>query len=340
VEESKTSLLSVVIPTMGRPILIRTVESLLATGFEALEILVCGKIPDAEVEAKLKALVERDARVEHFSIQYLDGDSSRKKNFGAEKARADVVAFIDDDVVVAPDWPGLVLEAFEDESVGLISGPSLVPDDINYSGRLAGLALSSGAAGYVAERYLKGGSEKRMVDWDRIIGCNAAYRKSVFEAIGGFPSEFYPGEEMIAAFRAEKIEEAKLVFIPDAWVYHYPRQSVRRFCRQMWTYGATRIRLIRAGVEYSTMNLVPAFFVLALVALPVVSVFWGLAWWLWVFVVVSYAAASLYFALCVVFRSKKVSDIGVWWTIVIMHICYGAAEWYEFFLPNKDWSES
>lgn len=332
--------LSVVIPTMGRPILIRTIESLLATDFEEMEILVCGKIPDHEVADKLTALVEQHACLQHFSLQFESGDSSRKKNHGAELARAEIIAFMDDDIVVAPQWPELVLAVFKDEYVGLISGPSLVPDDINFSGRLAGLALSSGAAGYVAERYLKGGTEPRQVDWDRIIGCNAAYRKSVFEAVGGFPPEFYPGEEMIAAFRAEKECQAKLMFVPEAYVYHYPRQSVKRFCRQMWTYGATRIRLVRAGVEYSLLNFIPAVLVLLLVSLPLLSLFSIFALYLFVLTLLAYLGATLFFACAVVFRTRQPKDFSVGAMILVMHLCYGAAEWFELFRPNQDWSET
>jgi GT2 family glycosyltransferase len=332
--------ISVVIPTMGRPILIQTIESLIDTEFRAMEILVCGKITDPDVASRLAEQVDTTPCLHHFPVQFSDGDSSRKKNHGAALAKADIVAFMDDDVVVAPNWPELVLEVFKDEGVGLVSGPSLVPNDINFSGRLAGLALSSGAAGYVAERYLKGGSAPRAVNWDRIIGCNAAYRKSVFEAIGGFPPEFYPGEEMIAAFRAEKQQHAKLMFIPEAWVYHYPRQSLRRFCRQMWTYGATRIRLIRAGVEFSALNLAPAFLVLMLLLMILLSYFsvWGIRGLELVLSI--YALTMLYFAVAVARRTKQLKDLAVWGTILVMHMCYGAAEWYELFRPNRDWSEA
>lgn len=330
--------LSVVIPTMGRSTVIRTVESLLSTGFDGMEILVCGKVPDVHVAGQLKRLVEMDGRVKHYPVQYRIGDSSRKKNYGAEQATADIIGFMDDDVVVVSNWPELVLQQFENEMVGLVSGPSLVPDDINFCGRLAGLALSSGAAGYVAERYLKGGQDARQVDWDRIIGCNAAYRRSVFEAIGGFPSEFYPGEEMISAFRAEQLG-AMLRFIPEASVEHYPRQSVARFCRQMWTYGATRIRLIRAGVGASVLNLAPAAFVALIVVLSVGSVFsfWAaLALSAMLFI---YALMTLYFSIIVACRTRRASDVTVWGMILVMHVCYGAAEWYEWFRPNRDWSE-
>ena len=146
--------LSVVIPTMGRDILIRTLESLVAsTGFDRIEVIVAGRVPDAEVAARLKDFCGRHPNVRHLDIQFETGDSSRKKNEGAAVARSPLIAFLDDDVVVAPDWPQRIVEPFKDGTVGLASGPSLVPNDINRIGRLAGLALSSRAAGYVAERY-------------------------------------------------------------------------------------------------------------------------------------------------------------------------------------------
>ena len=144
--------LSVVIPTMGRDILIRTLESLAASeGFAGIEVIVAGRVPDAEVAARLKEYCGRHGNVRHLDIQFETGDSSRKKNEGAAAARAPLIAFLDDDVVVAPDWPKRISEPFADAQVGLASGPSLVPEDINRIGRLAGLVLSSRAAGYVAE---------------------------------------------------------------------------------------------------------------------------------------------------------------------------------------------
>lgn len=253
--------LSVVIPTMGRATLIRTLESLAAAeGFEEIEVTVAGRVPNANVAARLREVCARHANVRHLDIQFETGDSSRKKNAGAAAARAPLIAFLDDDVVVAPDWPQRIAEPFANAKVGLASGPSLVPDDINRIGRLAGLALSSRAAGYVAERYRQNRGEIYGIDWDRVIGCNAAYRREAFAQMGGFPANFYPGEEMIAAFRTEQAGW-KLVFAPAAWVKHYPRQSLARFGRQMWTYGATRIRLLRGGVSFNLLPLVPGLWV-------------------------------------------------------------------------------
>lgn len=330
--------LSIVIPTMGRPIVIRTVESLLSAcrGME-VEILVCGEIPDPSVHDKISLLAATNTHVRHFPVRWETGDSSRKKNHGAAQARAEIVAFLDDDVVVAPDWPKQILAAFEDPAVGLVSGPSLIPEDITLSCRLVGLALTSRAAGYVADRY-RGGASAREVNWSRIIGCNAAYRKSVFKAMGEFPPEFYPGEEMIAAWRTQQLGH-KMVFIPQAWVHHYPRQSVKRFWRQVWGYGATRIRLIRAGTQFEWTTLVPAAWVLSLVVLVPAALMLPIASLLLNISLMLYLLMALLVTAETIIHTRRPADALVFFMIPVMHLSYGLSEWFEFFRPDRDYGD-
>jgi cellulose synthase/poly-beta-1,6-N-acetylglucosamine synthase-like glycosyltransferase len=331
--------LSVVIPTMGRDILIRTLASLAASaGFDRIEVIVAGRVPDAVVAAKLKDLCGQHGNVRHLDIQFEKGDSSRKKNAGAAEARAPLIAFLDDDVLVAPDWPKRIVEPFVDGKVGLASGPSLVPDDINRIGRLAGLALSSRAAGYVAERYRQNQKSAYAIDWDRVIGCNAVYRREAFVQMGGFPADFYPGEEMIAAFRTEKAGWG-LVFAPAAWVKHYPRQSLGRFWRQMWTYGATRIRLLRGGVSFNLLPLVPGAWVGGTAGLVLLALFFQWAQWLLLAELGLYALLALAVAVETVARTRRWSDGWLWAMIPWMHVAYGLAEWTELFRPGADFSE-
>jgi cellulose synthase/poly-beta-1,6-N-acetylglucosamine synthase-like glycosyltransferase len=332
--------LSIVIPTMGRPILVRTLESVLAAnGADHLEVIVVGEIRDAAVLQQVTAIVSAHSNVRHVSISYPDGDSSRKKNRGVEESCADIVAFLDDDVVIASDWPEHILKAFEDPAVGLVSGPSLVPEDINLSARLAGLALTSRAAGYVADRYRIGNTAVREIGWSRIIGCNAAYRKMVFRQMGGFPPEFYPGEEMIAAWRTQQLGH-KLLFIPAAWVYHYPRQSVKRFWRQMWGYGATRIRLKRAGTAFEWTTLIPAVWVFSLLVLGLLAPFCSFCAVLLKLDLELYALMAAVVALETAIQTRRLRDLLVFFMIPFMHLSYGLAEWFEFFHPNRDLSEN
>lgn len=330
--------LTVVIPTLGRDMLIRTLESLAAAvGFHRLEVIVAGRVSDADTAAQIREFKERHTNVFHLDIQYEKGDSSRKKNAGAGVARAPLIAFLDDDVVVAPDWPQRIVEPFADPNVGLASGPSLVPDDINRIGRLAGLALSSKAVGYVADRYRQRQDAIHPVDWDRIIGCNAIYRREAFMQMGGFPAEYYPGEEMIAAYRTERAGW-RLVFAPAAWVKHYPRQSLARFWRQMWTYGATRIRLLRGGVSFNLLPLVPGFWVGGTIALAFLAPLVPWAARLLALELAIYALAALGVTLETAVKTRRIGDLWLWTMIPWMHVAYGLAEWVELVRPDKDFS--
>ncbi len=331
--------LSVVIPTLGRPILLKTLASLAeAGGFDGLDVLVVGRVHDAGVRAGLADFLAGYPGIRHLDVSFERGDSSEKKNAGWQAARHDLIAFIDDDVAVARDWPAQIRAPFQDPAVGLASGPGLVPEDLPLMARLAGNTLASKASGYVAGRYLVGDPAPRRGRWSCLIGCNMAYRRNVLEAIGGFDPAFWPGEEMIAAWLATRAGHG-LVFHPGARLFHYPRSGFRRFCRQMAGYGATRIRLIRAGVDLEWASLLPAAGVLALAVLAAASPFspWALAAWL--AGLAAYAAVNLWIAFRKAFDTRRAVDLLIFFLIPVMHISYGLAEWAELLRPGRDLSE-
>lgn len=325
---------------MGRRILFKTLDSLRETlGNEHIEIIIVGIIPDDQILSRVQTLVRDDSRVQHLAVRYPAGDASKKRNAGYRASRADIIAFIDDDVYVPPHWVERVLEAFAAPEVGMVSGPSLVPTDIGTLARLAGLALSSRAAGYVAHRYIKGREAVKRVKWSRTIGCNMIFRRSAFEQIQGFDPGFYPGEEMIAAHGVARHGHA-LVFDSEAYVYHYPKTTFRGFWRQIFRYGATRVRLIRAGLDVEWTPLVPAAWVLTLVILGIGAFLhvW-LKWLLWADLA-AYGLVALLVTLEVYAETRRAADLLLLLIQPFMHIAYGVGIWVEIFLPDKDLSDA
>jgi len=330
--------LSVVIPTLGRASLVRTLQSLKsANGFEWLEVLVAGHLSEAAVRDQVIRMAAQCSNVRHLDIVFASGDSSKKKNAGWQQARAPLVAFIDDDVVITPDWPLRIVEPFEHPEVGLVSGPGLAPEDVPLMARLAGSALASKAAGYVAHRYQAGAARPHTVKWSSLIGCNMAFRRTVLAEIGGFDPKFWPGEEMLAAFRATR-RGHKLIFHSGAALYHYPRQTLAGFGRQMFGYGATRIRLIRAGVDFEPTTLVPALLVLSLPVLALGACFSQWVGLLLTLEILLYLGVCLVCAVLKMLETRRWKDGLILIVIPLMHVSYGFAEWIEWFRPNKDLS--
>lgn len=332
-------ILSVVIPTLGRPILINTAESLIKTDeFSSIEVIIAGRIQDGATRRHIEHLVRNHSNIRHLDIQFETGDSSRKKNAGAAEAQADIIAFLDDDVKVSPDWPEQMIRLFEDPRVGLASGPGLVPDDVSLSSRLAGLALASRATGYVSYRYSQQHADIREISWSRVIGCNMAYRQEAFDRMGGFDPDFWPGEEMMASCRTQRLGY-RLVFNPMATVYHYPRHTLGRFWRQMWGYGATRTRLIRMGAPFEASSIVPAVWAALTGVTAVGALFHRLFLWLFLADMLCYALVCAGITAEMFVRSKRVSDLLLFFVIPFMHVSYGLAEWAELFTPGRDLSE-
>ena len=333
-------ILSVVIPTVGRPSLLRTVQSLLAANRSSeLEIIVAGAFRDRAAAEQFAGMAAQNPNIVHLPVSFPRGDSSEKKNAGWRAARAEIVAFIDDDVVVGRDWPEAVLETFKDGSAGLMSGPGLVPEDIPLAARLAGWTLASRAAGYVQERYVAGSSAPVAVGWSRLIGCNMAYRRKVLEEIGGFDPKFWPGEEMLAAYIATARKGYTLVFQPRAVLHHYPRAGFMQFMKQMYGYGATRIRLIRAGTTLEPLTLAPmavvaAFLLAAAAALWFPAVFAPL-------LVAGVVLYGLFVCWCAAAKwcgEKDARALLIFFMIPAMHFSYGVAQWIELFRPGRDLS--
>ena len=332
--------LSVVIPTLGRSILLRTVQSLAVTDMaDELDVIIAGHIQNETLLNQINLISAVFASFKMLSISFSSGDSSNKKNAGLAEASTEIVAFLDDDVHVAHDWPQFVLKAFEKPEVGMVSGPSLVPDDLPVMARLSGMALASSAAGYVSERYWKGQAGERIIKWSRIIGCNMAFRKSVIKQIGAFDPKFWPGEEMVVAYQVYK-RGYLIVFQPDAWVYHYPRATLWGFVRQIFGYGATRIRLNREGLEFEPMTIMPALWVASLCFLGIGALFCRFLYYLFVLEILLYLVFDIGVTLMTIVKTKKPINLLLVFIIPIMHICYGIAEWFELCCPNKDLSEN
>lgn len=332
-------ILSVVIPTIGRPMVLRAVESLLAANQSSeLEIIVAGAVTMPAVAGRLKELMKNNPQIIHLPVSFQRGDSSEKKNAGWKAANSEIVAFIDDDVVVGENWPEAVLEPFAGKSVGLMSGPGLVPANVPLMARLAGWTLASRAAGYVQERYLTDNSVSRPVKWSRLIGCNMAYRRRVLEDINGFDPKFWPGEEMIAAYIATSHKGYTLVFQPKAVLHHYPRASYWSFLKQMYGYGATRIRLIRAGTDIEPATLGPMF-LFALFILLAIGAFFSK-----IFLAALFAFMAIYLSFaawcaCLKWRDEKDKKaLLIFFMIPGMHLSYGLAEWIELIRPGRDLS--
>ncbi len=148
------------------------------------------------------------------------GGVSSARNMGVEKSKGEILAFTDGDCIVNRDWLKKLVEHFEDGEVGGVGGRVIF---------LTGDALTTA----IAIEY-EGRFEKRGGNTQSIACINAAFRRPIFEEVGGFKrilGEDVGGEDIEFSYR---VREAgyRLVYEPQAEVSHDHRTMASAFMKR------------------------------------------------------------------------------------------------------------
>lgn len=223
--------------------------------------------PGGEVRA-LGALRRVDFPAGAFEVLVAEGTCpSHQRNLAAEEARGDILYFLDDDSLVAPDFLRRALAHYESASVAAVGGPSLTPPDDTPLQQAFGLALASPfGGGAVRNRYRQCGSPRETGDHELIL-CNLSISAPAFREAGGFDRRLYPNEENELLVRMKR-KGLKLFHDPELSVIRSQRTSFRAFVRQLFGYGRGRAQQMLLGGGCGLANLVPSAFFLYLLTLP------------------------------------------------------------------------
>jgi len=208
---------SVVVVTYGRPDSVREcLEHLERLQTPPLEVVVV----DATPEDTTRRLVrERFPEVRLLHSTLGRGTTPESRQMGFAVTRGDVVAFIDDDAYVDPDWLDELVAPYADPDVVAVGGradngiPGEESEGLGQIGRLLPDGRLTG--NFAAD-------PGRAVEVDHLLGANMSFRRTSLDAIGGIRGG-YPGtclcEESDISLRL-RATGGKLVFTPRAVVRH------------------------------------------------------------------------------------------------------------------------
>jgi GT2 family glycosyltransferase len=198
--------ISVVVPTFNRQDeLRRLLESLWRQTLSRsqFEVIVAS---DGSTDGTVEMVRQLQGRQWNLKLlQLTNGGPATARNAGAQAAQGCYVAFTDDDCVATPDWLQEMLEAFQ--RTGAIGLQGRTTTD-----RLARTPLTH--------------QIEVLSHWPAAVPtCNAAYRKEVFQRVGGFDVgfRFAHNEDADLAWRVEDF--GGITFAPDMHVIHPPRRD-------------------------------------------------------------------------------------------------------------------
>ena len=216
---------SLIIPTYNRPAYVmdalRSVrtQTVPSTQYESL---VVDTGPAAEARSPVDALDKSELPIVRY-VREPDVGLHNGRHAGAREASGDILVYVDDDVLVHPGWLAAMLAPFADSRVACVGGTVLPKwEEISPPYWLSDLDRS-----YLS--LLDLGDRPLTLNWPQTIhGCNMAIRRSVLYDVGGFNPDGF-GDPRLIWLRGDgevgllkKMFRAgyKIVYAPDAWVFH------------------------------------------------------------------------------------------------------------------------
>jgi GT2 family glycosyltransferase len=237
--------ISVVLCTRDRPArLAECVRQLARQEYPSYEIVVVDNAP-ADLEAVPAALKSLDVSVPLRYVLEPRGGLSWARNTGWRTARADIIAFLDDDVVPDEHWLSEFVRGFSARpSVGCVTGPVL-PAELRTQTQLwfeefGGLSKGRGLK---REIFDSEHSQNPLYPLPPFgAGASMAFRREVLIDIEGFHVAMGVGTPAMAtedtfAFTRMLLAGHTMVYQPTVLIWHYHRETFADLEKQMLGYG-------------------------------------------------------------------------------------------------------
>ena len=193
------------------------------------------------------------------------------RNYGMERASGDYFIFFDSDCVIPSDY-------FEKLDGMLAATPYDCfggPDAADASFTTTQKAINHAMTSFLTTGGIRGGKIRLEKFTPRTF--NMGFSRRVYEAVGGFREMFSEDIDMSTRIR---LAGFSIGLYPDLPVYHKRRVDFRKFLRQVYVFGMSRITLkLLYPDSLKAVHTLPAVFVVGVCLMVALAVAWS-PWWL------------------------------------------------------------
>lgn len=198
------------------PYILKALDTISKQTYKNFEVIIVVDSDDRELCSMLDTLKGKYS----IDIRILVNDEIRQgpavaRNKGIYEANGEIVAIIDDDVFVSPDWLEKTIRNFEQENVLMVGGkilPSYEDDSSILPEEILWVVGCTYKGHPVQRQYVR-----------NVISANMAFRKKIFDFIS---FEKLPGSghwrmsDTSIGLRLNEIKPNSVVYDPDPVVYH------------------------------------------------------------------------------------------------------------------------
>jgi glycosyltransferase involved in cell wall biosynthesis len=178
------------------------------------------------------------------------------RNRGIAEARHDLIAYVDDDVQVDPEWLAALAGAFEDPEVDAVTGLVLPVEQETRAQRLFEAYGNGMSKGLEARTFRRAElTNDDLIAVQHIgVGANMAARRSALKAVGGFDPTLDVGTPSggggdLDMFHRLLVAGKTIRYEPSVLVRHRHRREMHELTRQLYdngrAYGVYLLKLVR-----------------------------------------------------------------------------------------------
>ena len=247
----------------NNPLLIKCLEAIEKQTYRNFEVVLVTDYP-VKLSFPTRSGIHTNPLIKKSFGRYVG--PAQKRDWGAKKARGEILAFIDDDVYPSGDWLKHLVRHFSDPRVAGVGGPGVTPPGVSWQEEASGwMSASPMGAGPYTYRFLPG--KKQLVD--DYPSMNLAVRRPDFLAVGGYDSNYWPGEDTKLCLDLVHKLGKQIIYDPKVLVYHHRRPLWRPHLRQNGNFGLHRgfFARILPRTSLRPVYFGPSFLVLGLVYL-------------------------------------------------------------------------
>ena len=246
-----------------------------------------------------------------------------KRDQGVSDSEGKYLAFIDDDAYPKNNWLDIAYKIFDTQpNTGAVGGPAITPNTDPFWARVSGAVFLSRFSGGFPERYIPKPPARVVNDWPSV---NLIVRREIFEAVGGFDSEFWPGEDTLFCQKISQKTSKIILYEPELIIWHHRRKELQKHLRQIGNYGLHRgyFTKIFSGNSRKFIYFIPSLWVVFVLTGFVVSLFikwvfiFYLAGWISYFIVLAISLKDI----CR-YETKSVGYCAIPY-ILLTHLWYG-----------------
>lgn len=234
------------------------IEHCLSMDFKDFEILLMLANSTEETFPKTKIIVRPD----------LAFNPAQRRDLAITEAEGEILAFIDDDAYPSTTWLSKAINYFNDLTIAAVGGPGVNPPQDSLRQQVSGWSSASPFGGGPGAFYrFIPGKTREVNDY---ASMNLIVRRSDFSMVGGFDSNYWPGEDTkLCLDLTDKIGK-KIIYDPAILVYHHRRPIFVKHLKQNGNYGLHRGYFARVLPKTSRkmVYFLPSLFVLGLVLTP------------------------------------------------------------------------